>query len=446
MSRQQAAGQGIRKSSHSKAFKDGLGILTQEIDLALEWNRPSILLVVHNSIMGRIEAQEALEKEIVKKHKQVVHINIENTNPDVIRTMSETPNSGDLVFFVSGIDNADRASDGKVYRALNIRRELLVERRICVVFWLNELEAAALPRIAPDFWAFRHRVVEFAPKHGTKKQSLPVGLFIWDELIPWAEKDAQKNKFAYYEEFLIRLPKEDEAAVARIETIIKLVHYSWLLNDSIKFSGYLKDGIALLENYPIAQFQAWILNAKGIGLYEEGNKMDAGIHFKQALSHDPDNSAIMMNASIAVHGLGRNSEALLIGRRAIKNDHDNFQLWYVLSYLYLSMGKIEDAIETMKKAQKIDPHRADTYYSLAVCYYKNRQPDKCEIELSKAEKISPPQHVVQHSCIDILRGRTNEVLVLLKESLKKSEVSIHDILRDPNLPLLLDTQDFLAFE
>ena len=180
---------------------------------------------------------ESLEREIIKKDKRVVHINIESANPDVIRAMSETPNSRDMVFFVSGIENADLASDGKVYRALNIRRELLVEKHICVVFWLNESEAANLPRLAPDFWAFRHRVVEFAPKHGTKKQSIPVGLFLWEEQIPWMEEDAQKNKLAYYEEFLMQLPKEESAVAARIETILKLAHYSWLLNDLKKFSG-----------------------------------------------------------------------------------------------------------------------------------------------------------------------------------------------------------------
>ena len=45
--------------------------------------------------------------------------------------------------------------------SLNYRRELLVEHGIKVVFWLEESRLQWLASGAPDFWAFRHRVVEF---------------------------------------------------------------------------------------------------------------------------------------------------------------------------------------------------------------------------------------------------------------------------------------------
>ena len=444
MTRQQTEDHVIHKKSHSKAFREGLGILTEEIELAVQWNRPSILFAVHNSKTGRIDAQRSLERVIVRKGKRIAHISVENANPDVIRVISEIPNSEDMVFFVSGIKNADQVSDGRVYRALNIRRELLVERGIRVVFWLNESEAADLPRLAPDFWSFRHRVVEFAPKRGTKKQSIPVGLFLWEEQIPWIEEDAQQNKLAYYEEFLTRLPKEDGSASVHIETLLKLVHYSWLLNDLKKFSRYLKNGDDLLEKYPIPQYQAWMLNAKGIRLYEEGNKKDASIKFTQALRHDPDNTAIMMNVSITAHGLGKNVDAIRTGKRVIKKDPGNFHLWRVLGYLFLSMGKIEDAIEAMTKAQGINPRNVDAHYSLAVCYYKNKQTAECAKELSKAEKISPLQNSIQHACVDILNGKTDEALAQLKYSIEKEEIGKHLIRRDPDLHFLLNSSEFLA--
>jgi tetratricopeptide (TPR) repeat protein len=443
MIKQRTEDHAIQTRSHSKAFKEGIGILAEEIELALKWNRPSILLAVHNSKTGRIDAQRSLEREIIKREKQVARINIESAKPDVIRTMSETPNSMDIVFFVSGIENADQESDGKVYRALNIRRELLVEKHICVVFWLSESEAANLPRLAPDFWAFRHRVVEFAPKHGTKKQSIPVGLFFWEEQIQWMEEGAAKYKFAYFEDLLMQLPKEDGAAVVHIETVLKLLHYSWFLSNLKKFESYLKDGIDFLEKYPIPQYQAWILNAKGIGLFEEGNRKDASIHFSQAMSHDPQNSMIIMNAGITAYGLGKNREAILTGKRAIKKDPDNFHLWHVLGYLFLSMGKIEDAIEVMKKAQNINPHNMDLHHSLAVCYYKNRQTSECAKALSKAEMISRPQNPLQQACVGILSGKSSEALAQLKQSLEKGEINKHNILRDPNLHFLLNSQEYM---
>lgn len=444
MTKHQIEDRVTHKKSHSKAFKEGIGILTEEIELALQWNRPSILLAIHNSETGRIDAQRSLEQKIIKRDKRITHINIESAKPDVILTMSETSNSMDTVFFVTGIETADQASDGKVYRALNIRRELLVEKCICVVFWLSESEAADLPRLAPDFWAFRHRVVEFAPKHGTKKQSIPVGLFFWEEQIPWMEEDALKNKLVYYENLLMQLPKEEGASIARIEIILKLVHFSWLLNDSKKNESYLEDGDKLLESHPIPHHQAWILNAKGVELYEGLHKKDARILFMQALNHDPDNSLILMNTAIVAYGMGKNREAILIGKRAIKKDPRNFHLWRVLGYLFLSMGKIEDAIEAMKKAQEINPHNMDIYHSLAVCYYRNRQTSEVTKELSKAEKISGPQNAVQQACVGILIGKTGEALAQLKHSLEKEEIKTHNILRDSNLHFLLNSQEFMV--
>ena len=433
-----------RKSSHSKSSKEGLGILTEEIELALLWNRPSILIAIHNSKTGQIDTQHSLEREIIKKGKKVEYINIESTNPDVIRIMSEASNSSHTVFFVSGIENADIATNGKVYRALNLGRELLVEKHIWVVFWLSELEAANLPRLAPDFWAFRHRAVEFAPKHGTKKQSIPVGLFLWEEQIPCMGKNAQKEKLEYYAELLSQLPEETGSISTRIETTLRLLHYSWLLNDLKKANRYFEEGTDLIKKYPIPQYQAWLLNAKGIELYEEGNKEDASALFMQALSHDPDNSAITMNTCLAAYGLGKNKFAIVTGSQTVKKNPTNFHLWHILGYLYLSMGKIEDAIEAMTKAQAINPGNMDINHSLAVCYFKNEQHAKCINELSKAEQISPPQNAIQLACIGILNGNNENVLLQLKLSLENGTIENHQIMRDPNLHFLINPFEFLV--
>jgi hypothetical protein len=74
------------------------------------------------------------------------------------------------VFFVTGIGRNDEPERRDIYRALNFHREMLVENRVILVLWLAAAEAAELPYLAPDFWAFRHRVVEFAPDRGGTKR------------------------------------------------------------------------------------------------------------------------------------------------------------------------------------------------------------------------------------------------------------------------------------
>ena len=150
-----------RQSSPSKSFREGIDILMDELTLALQWQRPSILLAVHKSKAGQAKAQETLKREIIKKNKNVKRVKISGTAPDVIKILCKTPDHDELVFFVSGIGIETGKKSGDVYRALNMHREWLVEEQIRVIFWLTNSEAAHLPHHAPDFWAFRHRVVEF---------------------------------------------------------------------------------------------------------------------------------------------------------------------------------------------------------------------------------------------------------------------------------------------
>jgi|GEM_PF-2366294 len=429
------------KGFHSKSSKSGLEILMGELELALKWNRPSILFAVHDSQKGRKETQRSLEKLLINKGVRVEQIQIESETPDIIRVMGEKPNSGGVVFYVSGIENADRAAEGKVYRALNISRELLVEKCICVVFWVNEIEMTNLPRFAPDFWAFRHRVVEFAPKRGSKKQSIPAGLFLWEEQTVWMEMNVIKDKITYCKKALSLLPEEAGAAASKIEIVLQLVQLNWLLNDLISFSEYLNIGISLLEKYPIPRYQAWLLNVNGIGLFEEGNKEDASTKFTRALGYDPDNSIILMNLGIAAHGLGKNRESLRTGDRAIKKDPKNFRLLYSMSYLLLSMGKLEDSIKAISKAMEINPNDKDTHYLLATCYLKSENPAKCEEELSATEKNFPPQSIIDHARIGLLSNRTGEAYGQLKYSIQKSEISKRHVQRDPILSFFIDSEE-----
>lgn len=146
---------------HSRSFKEGLNILLDEIQLAFQWERPSILLAVHNSKTSQSKAQQALELELKKLDKIISRIKADSKYTDVISVMCRIHNHHNIVFFITGLGHTDDIITQKIFRALNMHRELLVEQQIRVVFWLTKLEAESLPHFAPDFWAFRHRVVEF---------------------------------------------------------------------------------------------------------------------------------------------------------------------------------------------------------------------------------------------------------------------------------------------
>ena len=154
---------------HSKAFKEGIASLMDEIQLAFQWSRPSILVAVHKGSAGQEKARSKLKQEIEATGRKVQSIEADKGNLNVIQTILKSPNRANSVFFISGINRNGETERHNIYRALNFQREMLVENRIVLVFWLAMREAAELPSMAPDFWAFRHRVVEFAPDRSTNK-------------------------------------------------------------------------------------------------------------------------------------------------------------------------------------------------------------------------------------------------------------------------------------
>ena len=148
----------------SKAFDECLSLLLEELRLAIQWNRPCILLAVQPSHAGPNTAALALEKKLKKISQKIVHVNFKDDQFDISILTGLFPPQGDVIFFFSHLSQHHQEDDGMdIYRSLNLYRETFIENQIRAIFWLNTEEAADLPRCAPDFWVFRHRVVEFAP-------------------------------------------------------------------------------------------------------------------------------------------------------------------------------------------------------------------------------------------------------------------------------------------
>jgi Flp pilus assembly protein TadD len=446
MTKTRASNDTAKKGFHSKGFKEGIESLRDEIQLAFQWNRPSILVAVHNSRPGQTEAQQALEQEIVRLNKRVKYIRVDAKNPDIISNISSDLHAGEMVFFISGLDNSDEISARDIYQALNIRRENLVENNVRVVFWLTESEAADLPHHAPDFWAFRHRVVEFAPKRGKRDLAVPAGLFLWKNDLPWISPPALREQRKSIEELLSTLPNEGNAVSTRIETHLKLVQFNWLLDDDENFSSHLSKAFELSEKYPVPHLSPWVLTALGVHEHEKGNNTRARDLFIKALDLDPNNGLLVMNTCIASHSVGQNKDSVLTGRRSVEMEARNPVLRQTLSHIYLSMGKMEDAIKSAKEAQQLEPSNADFGYLIAISLFKNGQSQSSLDELQKTDDIAQTRNVFQQAYSSILRGSTTDALQRLKSSVANNEVTAKQILRDPNFNQLLTARELEIFK
>ncbi|HSH78350.1 MAG TPA: tetratricopeptide repeat protein, partial [Herpetosiphonaceae bacterium] len=139
-------------------FAERVERLYDELELAIEWNRPAILLAIYRSRFVMLDAQLALATRLVELGQRIEHVLVDTDDKvDVPKYLANFQDRNTTVFFIEGLGVGGQVA----LRALNIRREYLVDERIRTVFWLTEPEARALADEAPDFWAFRHRVVEF---------------------------------------------------------------------------------------------------------------------------------------------------------------------------------------------------------------------------------------------------------------------------------------------
>jgi hypothetical protein len=146
------------KARDTESFEARVIRLCDELRLAIEWDRPSILLAVCQSEPVRLNAQTALVQllELVYIAVELFEVNAEE-NLDIPMRLCEKQDSAQKVFFVQGLARGGE----EALRALNFRREYFVEKHIRTVFWLTEAEEQAIAEHAPDFWSFRHRVVYF---------------------------------------------------------------------------------------------------------------------------------------------------------------------------------------------------------------------------------------------------------------------------------------------
>ncbi|MBK6790961.1 MAG: tetratricopeptide repeat protein [Anaerolineales bacterium] len=431
---------------HSKAFDTGLEILAGEIDLALKWDRASILIAVHFSKQREAETQSALENIISRHGQKIVYTNVNAQTPDVIRQVCGRGDIKDTIFFVTGLGNANSLSSGQVFQALNNNRELLVESRVRIVFWLSGVELTELSRHAPDFWAFRHRVVEFESGRGSRKHLIPAGAFFWNENILHGDDRMLKKDRAQDESLLSQLPDGSDSLSIRLDVLLRIIHRDWLLKDLQAFSTRIQSVESLLQTHPFPEYQAWLLSAQAVVLYEEGKFQEACDLLSRANEILPDDPRLAINAALALHGVGRNSDAIQLCKRAIKSQPNNPAFWLVMGYIYMYTRKMTEAVESMRKAYGLDPYETNSLFALAICLNGNNQPEESAAALSSIEKDFASVSLIQQACHLILMKKMDEAVSQLQRAIREQRITLRQLTLDPNLYALLSPQELELFE
>ncbi len=143
-------------------MKERQRLLLDELELAIRWSKPCIALAVYRSEIVRRKVLATLQHSLTNLGQTVLEMNLCREFYDFPLFVRDFPEQMKKVFSIGGFRWVGGRGYSNAYRALNMHREYLVETNSHCIFWLTQTESRQLARRAPDFWAFRHLVIDFS--------------------------------------------------------------------------------------------------------------------------------------------------------------------------------------------------------------------------------------------------------------------------------------------
>ena len=438
------AGRNPGGPAYSKSFEASEAVLFEELELAVRWGRPSILLAVYRSQDWQRRAEKTLNANLQRLGQRVISIQAAEEGANVTDVIARVPDRSRVVFFVSGMEKGDQRSEISVYEGLNLNREFFVENQIRVVFWLTEKEALDLPRFAPDFWAFRHRVVEFTRPQTARQSALPAGLLLWHTGESAASGDELAAGIQLREKMLADLPDLNESLSNRLDLLYTLGYLYWCAGDTPRAVGMLTTGLGQLAGIRVPLAESRLREGLAIIHYDLGRHAEALASFKDLAGGEPRDPLLLLNYAIAEHALGHNRESVDLGTRTVQLDANNPRLWNGLGHLHLSIGEIEPAIAAFRQALRLDPANADYHFSLAICHQGLGQQEEAKKQVEAAGQLPGDASPLRGPFKEAITGDAAEALQLLRKALETGQVSASAVRRDANIGLYFEQAEIDA--
>jgi tetratricopeptide (TPR) repeat protein len=375
-----------RRIELGESFAERVERLADELRLAIHWNRPSILLAVYQSHFIMLDAQTALENHLALLSQRVERFNVdERENADILLRLSQHPYLESTVFFVQGLSFGGQAT----LRALNIRREYFVEHRIRAVFWLTEQEAIAVARDAPDFWAFRHRAVDFM-EPPVPERAAEIGQAVaWIDFEDRNLRQDTDAKIALRLALLQDLPPDDRTLAAQADlqyTLAALYRAKGEFADAIRYG---QEAIHAAQQLRDTRRLSWCYNLLGNVYRGLGRTEEAIATYQRAIQLDP-NYAYPHNGLGTVYAdLGRTGEAMAAFQQAIQLDSKYATPHNGLGNVYRDLGRFEEAIAAHQRAIQLDSKYATPHNGLGNVYADLGRTEEAIAAYQRAIQLDP---------------------------------------------------------
>lgn len=348
--------------------EDRVDILFRELELAIKWQRPSILLAIYGPEAVHIDAVTRLKKNLFGLRQAVYHIQIKDK--DISRIPSMVPADADLertVFFVESFDWGGAQADANNYYAIDQFRDFFIKKRIRVVFWLTENDANRLAHYAPDFWTFRHCSVELI---GSLEEKTTSDLEAARQSLgesPNMPEDAD-SRAGWNISSSVDLTDENQPEVTHLNLSLTLGILNWRRGDYEKATEFLQAALEIAETIQDKWFRALCFNSLALVQTSMGKIDEAIRSYESALDLTPEHIFPWSNLGNLYNKSDRHDKALGAFHKAITIDPKNAISWNGLGDVYVKLGKADDAIMAYQKAIEFVPNFANPWNGLGNVY------------------------------------------------------------------------------
>jgi tetratricopeptide (TPR) repeat protein len=394
-------------------FEDRIDFLFRELELSIKWQRPSILFAVYISEYVHSAAEADLEYRLVKLDQKVIRISVDNkAEADIFGHLSEFSAVQNAIFFIHGL-RWGSLNGADLYQDLNNQREFFVEKKLRLVFWLTEKEVVDLANKAPDFWAFRHRVIEFNDSPTPELIYQNAADTVWQGTGEYTDPDEDLDaKISFRESLLTNLPEINESAAVNGNLLLTLGILHWRKGDYEKASEFLKAALDVAIEMKDKTFAAECFNAFALVETGMGRPNEAIQAYQRAIQLAPALICPWNNLGILYTRLGRNDEALAAFKKAIEIKPGDAVSWNGLGDIYMKLEQPENAIRSYLKAIEFTPNFQTAWCGLGNAYFSANRIQNAFKAFQKSFTLNrkSTQTIIGLARILNLQGRENNAI------------------------------------
>ncbi|MBN2387872.1 MAG: tetratricopeptide repeat protein [Anaerolineales bacterium] len=378
--------QSVRRSG--KAFEELISNLFSEIELAVKWQRPSILIAVYRSESVYSDAEASLEKRLLDSGVEVGKIQVSEQAHRILAAIAALEYGDRSAVFVTGLNRGGGSSGSDVYHELNLQREFFVEHRIRIVFWVTEKEAGALAEKAPDFWAFRHRVIDF-----TRPRAVQRGLLLWEQ-IAWHEWTAllfedYHIKMASCEKLLADLPDSDQGLSLRVDLLYKLASFFWAGQEYSSALEMLQQGVQIVAEIDEPRIKSRLLTGIGHVYASLQEYQEAQSHYHLAAAADAADPAPWVSLIETYRQLGKRSDSVKAFKRVARISPTSPESWNNIGIVNHDLGRYDEALSAYRKALAIAPNEIVPLINLGYLCMEKEDHQEAQQVFGKAVGLYP---------------------------------------------------------